>query len=128
MQLRVKKVDIIPDGAVQHYTGDDGYPAAASRDMIWVETVDGKQFVLPPLRWPTAAERQAEEDAAPQAPRTVYWSHQAVEIVAKIEKRGCINDEHWCEFCPDTRSLEERWADDAEIERYERAGYGPVIA
>lgn len=126
--LKIEEVEIARQGGAYHYTGDDGYPAAVVVDEVHVRA-EGRWFVLPGCR----AYSQAEIDAAcregdgepPYGPKVVYWPHEADALAAKIKARGFIRPQFWVEYEPDTRSLEQKFADYAyeeALERYRETG------
>jgi hypothetical protein len=119
MELPIKKIDLVKDGAVRHYTGDDGYPAAISNDLIVAETADGRHFFLPSLRAQTAEEKDRSEESW-MVPVRIYQGDETDELLTKIRARGTLRPAYWVEYEPDTRSLEERWADEAMIEAQDR--------
>lgn len=122
-RIKIKEVIVDQQGSVYRYTGDDGYPAAAVRDGIIAVVEDGRHFYLSPWRAMTAEEkaREAEDDwYCPGPPPSRWHAYQQDDFIAAIRERGTLDPTIWVEFEPDTRSLEERWADDAEREATDR--------
>lgn len=116
MKAAVAEIAVSQGGfEVHHYTGDDGYPAAAVFDVVYVTLYDGREFYLP-------RGRQVRDDDG-----FVGWvaSYDPGRMIDRIEAaRKMIDLDRWVEVLPQP-SLEERFAEYAYEEAMERAGFAP---
>lgn len=97
---------------VYHYTGDDGYPAAAVFSPVGITLADGRMFILP-----QGVKRYDHEEGMS------WWGarYETDAMIARIEAAGRQVDlAHWVEMEPfDLEAeLEAEW----EREQFER-GY-----
>jgi hypothetical protein len=114
------KIDSVTsyEGDSVPYTGDDGYPTSFLRPAIVAVAIDGTHWHLPnPVKF------VYDEDGMGPFPSPRFQIHTAHEISARIEADGFITERHWLKFEPDTRSTEERVADEYELEQLDRMGY-----
>jgi len=122
--LKIKTVDVARQFHAAQYTGDDGYPAAVVCDEIHVQVEDGRWFVLPAIGSYSAEDlrKRAPDDDGGYLPFKIIYhqGHEATMLAEKVRRRGRIRPEFWVEFEPDTRTLEQRWADDAYAEAEQR--------
>ena len=92
-------VEVVRDVQVCRYIGHDGWPAAASFDVVVCEAGDGRRFWLPNCR-----QAGRPGDGAVPAPR-----YDAPAMADRVCAAGSINPKHCSEGEPDSRTLEEQW-------------------
>lgn len=98
--LKISTAEIAHQFEVFRLTGCDGFPTARVFDAVVVGTADGRTWSLPNGRRFTD-----EEDGIAGARQT----YDAVEMLAKIQRRGIIRPEFWVEQ-EEQESFEERYS------------------
>lgn len=128
-RVNIKSVEVARQYSVWQYNGDDGYPTATVRDGLVAIAPDGRHFFFLNERPYTEAEKASE--AYHECPRMpgepgprVWHDYRSDELADIVRRAGSIDPDLWIAFEPDTRSLEQKFADYAYEEAQERAAYG----
>jgi hypothetical protein len=107
-------VEIARDFQCYQYRGDDGYPTAAVASVVYVTTPAGVSYILHNLR-----QVRDDEDGI----MSYVSRYEAEVMLARVIARGAIDLDHWVELEAEP-TLEERFAEAAEVERVDRQAYG----
>jgi len=105
------------EGESGEYIGDDGWPTGYIVPRVGVELADGRRFF------------HAGQKATVRRHEDVVWvdftydMRGAEKLAQRVRDRGVVDLNHWIE--EDTRTLEERWDDEAMWERKERDAAEP---
>ena len=108
----IKEVHAYEGHAIE-VRGDDG-PEALLLPRLEVVAKDGRHFALP-----NDLKKGESEDGFTFF-EFRFSLDKARELSDVISSRGFINAEHWVEFQPDTRSMEDKAFDDYEAECNDR--------
>ena len=109
MNTKVAMVNAFEGHSVE-VTGDDGFPLGIVVPAVEAVTFDGRHFALP------NGLRQEFDDEGFGGYVLRYDLERARAIADAVSDRGFIEADHWVEFEPDARSIEDKFADDYEAE------------
>lgn len=95
MKVQVKAATAF-EGPAYHYTGEDGYPAAALIPVVVAETADGNKFQLV-----QDVRKEYDEDGFGPYIQFRFNLQKAKEIAHAVEARGFIESDHWAPVTDD---------------------------
>lgn len=100
-RMKFKVAGLASQFEVYYYTGDDGYPAVSVFSPVYVETEDGRTFILP------QGKKVTDEDGF----HGYGYRYENLKQLAAVQAAGDFDPAQWVEVkSEDFESFEERFA------------------